>query len=201
MNHWDVDLFYRVNHLAGTWPAVDRLMVFFAADAIYLYALLLVIAWFALPRRDGAARHALVTSALAALFGLAVNFVTGHYWFRPRPFAVLPAGSFRQLIPHAPDASFPSDHATASFALASGAWGRTPRWISVLFTLMAVVIMVARVWVGVHWPTDVLGGLVVGVLSGRILAWASPLFRPLTNLGLRLFRYGNYAPQWRRSYR
>ncbi|MDA8335466.1 MAG: phosphatase PAP2 family protein [Peptococcaceae bacterium] len=198
MNPFDVWLFYRINHFAGVWPVLDRVMILFAQYGIFAYAVLMILAWFALPRRDENQRHALVTAALAGLLALAVNWALGLAWFRPRPFVVLPRHTFTQLIAHAPDNSFPSDHAAGAFAFAAGSWGRTPRWITVTFTVLAVIIAVARVFVGVHWPTDVLAGMVVGILSGRILAWAEPLFRPLTALGLRIFRYGDFTPSPRR---
>jgi undecaprenyl-diphosphatase len=194
MNYFDVRVFYFLNHFAGTWPALDRLMIFFAQDGPLVYAALFVAAWFVLPRQEAVQRHALVMAALAGVLALGVNYVFGLFWFRARPFVVLPAHTFTQLIPHAPDSSFPSDHAAASFAFTAASWGRTPRWISWVFTVLAFAVMVARVFVGVHWPTDVLAAMLIGIFSGRtIIAWVSPLFQPLTNVGLRIFRYGHYA--------
>lgn len=194
MHYWNVHLFYLVNHFAGRWPAFDRLMIFFANSGPFLYAGLMILAWFVLPRREGDKRHALVTAVLAGVVALGINYVVGLFWFSPRPFVVLPAHSFTQLVAHTPDNSFPSDHAAGSFAFAAASWGTTPRWISATFTAIALIVMVARVFVGVHWPIDVVAGMLVGILSGRIMTRLSYLFWPITNFGLRLFRYGDYAP-------
>ena len=135
-------------------------------------------------------RHALLIMGLAGVLGLMVNVLISHIYIRPRPFMVLPKGTFTQLIPHSPDASFPSDHTTGSFGFAAASWGKAPKWITVSFTVLAVLNAVARLYVGVHWPSDVLAGVLIGTLCGRLLWKYSTLLQPLTNFGLRLFHYG-----------
>ncbi|MCL6601088.1 MAG: undecaprenyl-diphosphatase [Alicyclobacillus macrosporangiidus] len=195
MNPFDVAVYHFVNHFAGHHGLVDAVMKFVAKDALEIYAVLFIAAWFALPRVEEDKRHALVVSFCSGVMALLINLVIAHIWFRPRPFTVLPKGTFTQLIPHAPDASFPSDHASGAYAFASGVWGRGARWVSVVFTLVAVLTMIARVYVGVHWPTDVLASLVVGVLAGRIMWRLERYVAILTRIGLRIFRYGRYAGQ------
>jgi len=86
----------------------------------------------------------------------AISFLTA----RPRPFA---AGDFQAILPHAANPAFPSTHAAVFFALAvvvcfynkkAGFW----------FVLGAVLISAARVFCGLHWPSDVLAGMSLGIL-------------------------------------
>ncbi|MCL6548648.1 MAG: undecaprenyl-diphosphatase [Alicyclobacillus sp.] len=193
MNLFDVTLYHFVNHFAGHLGWLDDGMKFVAKDALEVYAVLFVVAWLALPRTEEDKRHALVVSFCSGVLALLINVVISHIWFRPRPFTVLPKGTFTQLIPHAPDASFPSDHASGAFAFASGVWGRGAKWVSYLFTAVAVVTMIARVYVGVHWPTDVLASFVVGVLASRIMWRLDRHVAVLTRVGLRMFRFGRYS--------
>ena len=190
MNAFDVSVFHFINHFAGHIPVVDFVMAFFARYALELYAILFLIAWLKLPKADTEHRHALVVAACAGVVALIVNFIISHIWFRPRPFMALPAGTYTQLIPHGPDASFPSDHASGSFAFAAASWGKNEKWIRRSITWLAVIVMVARVYVGVHWPTDVIAGFVVGTLSGRIVWKFSRHLYPLTAIGLKIFGYG-----------
>lgn len=189
---FDVTVYHWVNGYAGHNPILDAVMSFFAQYALEIYAVLFVVAWFALPRSDSHRRHALIVSVFAGVFALIINFVIAHIWFRPRPFTVLSKGDFTQLIPHGNDASFPSDHTSGSYAFAAASWGQAPKWVQYSFTIIAVIVMVARVYVGVHWPTDVLAGLVVGTISGRLMWKLSRLIYPVTVIGLRIFRYGEF---------
>lgn len=190
MNAFDTTVYHWINGLAGRWPALDFIMSFFAQYALEMYAVLFILAWFVLPRSDSKYRHSLVVAICAGVFALILNVIIAHIWPRQRPFIVLPHGSFDQLIPHSADASFPSDHTSGSVAFAAASWGKSARWISWLFTIIAIITMISRVYAGVHWPTDVLAGFVVGTFAGRVMWKLSPVIYPLTSLGLRLFRFG-----------
>ncbi|HEX3015968.1 MAG TPA: phosphatase PAP2 family protein [Desulfobacteria bacterium] len=196
MNSFDLKLYHLINGAAGHHPFLDRFMAVIANYSLEVYIVLFVIAWFALPRPTVKERHALVIMGLAGVLGLIINIIISHIWFRPRPFRVLPQGSFTQLIPHSPDASFPSDHTTGSFGFAAGSWGKSAKWVRISFTLLAVLNAIARVYAGVHWPTDVLAGMVVGIICGRLMWKFSRQIEPLTNFGLRLFRFGKFAKKY-----
>lgn len=190
LNPFDKALYHAINGLAGHSSILDHVMIFFAKDALELYAVLFVLAWFVLPRRDAESRHALVIAGLSGVLALAINVVISHVWFRPRPFTVFSKGTYTELVAHSTDASFPSDHTSGSFGFAAGSWGRQQKWISYTFTILAVIVMFARVYVGVHYPTDVIGGMIVGIVSSRIMWRFSKQIYPLSLLIIKMFRFG-----------
>lgn len=186
MNSFDLFGYHLINGWAGHIPLADGFLSFIAQYALELYVLLFLAAWLFLPKRDTNSRHTLVIMGFAGLLALLFNILISHLWFRPRPFALLPKGSFIQLVPHALDASFPSDHTAGSFGFAGASWRKTGRWISYSFTLLAVLTACARLYTGLHWPTDILAGIVVGIASARIAWRFNKHLTGITNLGLRL---------------
>jgi undecaprenyl-diphosphatase len=189
MNSFDNTVYHAINGLAGHNVLLDDVMKFFAQYALEIYAMMFIMAWFSMPKREFEQRHGLILSGIAGIAALVINVIIAHIYPRSRPFTVLPHGDYTQLIPHAADSSFPSDHSSGSWAFAAGSWNRTPRWTQIVFTVVALVVMFARVYVGVHWPTDVLASVVVGIVAGRGIALASPAIRPLSKWLVRLFRF------------
>jgi undecaprenyl-diphosphatase len=130
------------------------------------------------PRRPGVWRHATAAGLAAAALGLGANQLIAALWQRPRPYQDHPLGIV-PLLSHTHDASFPSDHATAAFAIAFGVLFvvRRTGW---LFVAWAALIAASRVLAGMHYPTDVLAGALIGLGSGFFAArLAMPLLSRL----------------------
>jgi undecaprenyl-diphosphatase len=145
-----------------------------AAEALFL-GLVVVIAALARHERFRSLRRAAVAAGLSAGLGLLVVKIITEFYDRARPF-VAHRGAVHLFAHHAADASFPSDHATASMAIATAFLLRKKlRWGMLTF-IFAVILDFGRVAVGFHYPSDVLGGAAVGALAALAL-WAPPIRR------------------------
>lgn len=105
------------------------------------------------------------TIAISALLASVVRSIIGFVAFRPRPFVAL-ADITRLVEKSADSPAFPSGHATAAFAIALGLflWNRRAGTIALI---LATIISVGRIAVGVHYPSDVIGGAVLG----SVVSW------------------------------
>src|ERR1700710_713413 len=112
---------------------------------------------------------------------------------RARPFVVDPNG-VHLFSGHAADPGFPSDHATGAFAVAMAIYLRKRSW-GVAALLAAAVLSVGRVAIGVHFPSDVLAGAVLGCLAASVL-WIGPLRRRIDVLSDRLGRGVERGLRW-----
>jgi undecaprenyl-diphosphatase len=168
----DYTLFKDVNGLSGTEP-FDTVFKLAADDLIFVVVAIVALA-FLVPwrgRRLERRRGAVAATMSAALSLLLVIPISGAV-DRTRPFVAHP-GVAHRLIAHARDAGFPSDHATGAFAIAAAMLLFDPILGAVLAAL-AVVIIFARVYVGVHYPGDVLAGAALGA-AVALLLWLPPL--------------------------
>jgi membrane-associated phospholipid phosphatase len=198
---FDAEAFRAVNGLVGRGLALDALGIFIAKWLIWLMAaapavwviqaywrarqpkkmpLLRKVAAFFIRRDAGKgaseALFAAVTVYAAAAAAYLFNALVGLVWFRPRPFVSL--RFVNQLIDVSPlNKSFPSDHAAVAFALACSMALVRPKWA---WAALAAAAMVAfgRVLVGVHYPTDVLAGAVLGCLWAAFISLIRRRLRP-----------------------
>jgi undecaprenyl-diphosphatase len=173
-------LYRRINDLADSTKWSHGLVRDYAKYGIVVFGILLLAAWWQARRRDDAPRAiALVAWAGGApLVALAIAQVANHLVDRARPYAAMP--SAHVLIARSADASFPSDHATAAGAVAVGLLVAGAvlgsRRLGIITAVAAVLLAFARVYVGVHYPSDVLAGLALGGVIALALA---PLARRL----------------------
>jgi len=125
----------------------------FVAPIVILAAFFLVQPW---PAKKRMARFAMPALALTYVAGVVGN----HLYVDPRPFVV---GHFTSLVPHAPDNGFPSDHTLLVSALAVIAcyWNQT---LGGLLVVIALLVAIARVYVGLHHPIDVIGSMAIATI-------------------------------------
>lgn len=97
---------------------------------------------------------------------LSVNLILKTFIRRARPYEMIEG--LTNLIGEQSDFSFPSGHTAASFAVATVLLLRCPKKISIPGLILAILISLSRLYVGVHYPTDILGGVVVGILCGLV---------------------------------
>ncbi len=172
----DYTAFKWINGLSGN-SFFDSLMKFLANDLVIVLvaavALTFLIPWRTCRqgRRSGA-----VLGTVAAGLALLIAQPIAHLVDRARPFVAHPAHA-HLLISRSPDPSFPSDHATGAFALAFGIW-LYDRTIGTVLLVLAGVLAFARVFVGTHYPGDVIAGALLGIG----VAWALFLLSPSRRL-------------------
>jgi membrane-associated phospholipid phosphatase len=159
-----------------------------------LYALATVGLWFlARPYGNPRWKLASVSALVAAAVALLANQVVAHLWDRPRPFTTHPALT-HLLSAKSSDPSFPSDHAAAAFAIAFAVFAFSRRG-GALFLAAATLISLSRIALGMHYPSDVVAGMLVGLGSTMLVTRAGkvwvmrlvvvvsrisdPLFRPV----------------------
>lgn len=145
-----------------------------AAEALYFLLVVLLCA-FARHARLAPLRRAAAAGGLSAGLGLLIGKIITKIYDRPRPFVTHPH-AVHLFAKHAPDPGFPSDHATASMAIAAAFLLRRRYGWGMLTLVFAVILDFGRVAVGFHYPTDVLGGAAIGALAALLL-WTPPFRR------------------------
>ncbi|MEU6817475.1 phosphatase PAP2 family protein [Streptomyces sp. NPDC046860] len=190
----DVELLYDINGLAKAAPHwFDRVMEFVGEYGLPVAMVLLVLAcWLTVRRKGGpdavASVTALVWAPLAAAVAVLVNAPIRGFVERPRPF--LDHQGLEVLIAGKSDYSFVSDHATITMALGVGLFVANRRF-GIAGIALALLEGFCRVYMGVHYPTDVIGGFALGTAVALLLSPpATALLTPLVRAIARSPRAG-----------
>lgn len=151
-------------HLRG--PVQDAAIGFYTTlgnAGVLFIVLALIMLCFKKTRKTGI----VVLVALAIGF-VCTNLILKHLVARPRPW--LNVAGLIPLVDESDPNSFPSGHTTCAFAFASAIWHAAPRkWMKWAALLAAVLMGYSRLYVGVHYPSDVIVGVLVGLFAG----WAA----------------------------
>ncbi|MCL4517478.1 MAG: undecaprenyl-diphosphatase [Firmicutes bacterium] len=181
----DWSIFRAINGLTGKNALMDAVVVAFTRYSPVIYVAIFAWLWF----RDGSGpqarlnRRVVIYAAFSTALALGINHLIGAFYFRPRPFS---AGGVNLLVPPVSDPSFPSDHGAATGAVA-GTGLAMNRPLGNALLILAILVWLSRVYVGLHYPSDVLGGGLIGILSSCAVLYARPILEPLVNFILSIW--------------
>jgi len=167
----DKKIFEAINH--AHFPVMDYFMYFVSLVGE------LAIIWFFLGvlvlyknKKEG--KKILILMTLAIILTVLINHtVVSYFFFRLRPYLALPG--VHQLGKQWMDSSFPSGHVSSAMA-ATVILGRYYRKYLAWMMLFVILTMYSRVYLGMHYPSDVLAGVAVGLISGCGIIYLYKIF-------------------------
>lgn len=184
----DLKLFEMINSLAGRTAFLDAVMRLFVNEHFVptTMSLILVARWFGgrtatdRERNQRAVLHAVMALGLANFIVKLCNLV----YFRPRPFA---AHEVNLLFYRPTDSSMPSNPAAVGFSFATAIWLHNRR-IGIIMYLFAVLFSFARIYCGVHYPSDVFAGALIAILSAYFVFRSNRFLEPLVAFAIGIVR-------------
>ena len=134
-------------------------LAIFGADYLwYVIIAIAIVYFFVRPWHEKI--HLVIFAGLVLLLVFLVSLLAGVLYYDPRPFVV---GHSTPLIPHKPNNGFPSDHVLWSAAIAAIIFPGS-RYLSLVLWLLTAAVGIARVYVGLHHATDVIGSMVIAAV-------------------------------------
>lgn len=180
--NFDINLFQLINGLAGKSRFLDFINIFLAEYLPYfLVVTILIIIFYESNWRKRFYDFLFISASVILSRGL-ITTIIRFFYYRERPFVAMP-DSVVKLIDKNPEASFPSGHATLFFALAMAIYYIRPRYFP-YFLIGAIFMGVARIFVGVHYPLDIISGALIGILSGYLVHRIFPKLPAPQNAGI-----------------
>jgi len=162
INNFDTQIFYLIN-LNMQNPVFDFIMPLISQVGYFSFWIIISILIFIFGGEKG--RKVAVLSILALITGYFLTEILKFIVARPRPFDVL--GGVRVLAPIG-DYSWPSGHSVASFTVATIIGKEYGLIYFIIFIIFAGLVAFSRVYNGVHYPSDVISGALIGILIGLV---------------------------------
>ncbi|HEK9103302.1 TPA: undecaprenyl-diphosphatase [Bacillus pseudomycoides] len=164
----NIDTFRAINDLGKQYSSLNSTMVFLAEYMVYFLGLIIIAYWFTQSRKN---KMMIIQAMVAFVTAEIIGKLAGKFHLNYQPFAVLP--DVNKLVDHAVDNSFPSDHTILFFSICFSFWLVRKKTGSLLLTL-AFCVAISRIWVGVHYPFDVVTGALIGIISALFSYWLTP---------------------------
>ena len=150
---------------------------------IYVVPLFFLVMWL---WSNSIQREVLIRASVVAFLGVGINQIIGVVWMHPRPSMI---GLGHTLVQHAADSSSPSDHVTVLSAVTITLLLARAVVPGLLFLLAGIGVAWARIFLGVHFPFDMIGAVIVAIGSYIVVIPAWGLFgRKITSIIEALYR-------------
>ncbi|HGH7182863.1 undecaprenyl-diphosphatase [Bacillus luti] len=178
-------VFQWFNHFAGSSKLLDTLMIAITNSAVYVAILFMLILWFNNGKKENAIRkqYTVLYTTLSVVIALLVNVFIHAVYYHPRPFI---SHQVHQLVPHAADSSFVSDHSVLVFSIAFIFILRGER-LKYIALIWAVLVGISRMYVGVHYPLDILGAAFLTFITSRLVMQSARKFEPIAKLIFKMY--------------
>ena len=193
LSELNLSLFSWINASPEASNTSIHFAIFIANDL--LYCMILLFAWFWL-RGNYDTKKQILKAFIFTSIAILISQCISHVYYHPRPF-VMEVG--RTLIYHAPNGSFPSDHMLIFSSIAFSYLFSAQRKLGIFLLFMAWLVAWSRVYLGVHFPLDMLGAFLLAfalnffglklwnLYKEKIMQWALTLhfylFKPLIQKG------------------
>lgn len=176
-NHW---LFFIINASHQPSPAALNAVTLLAELPLFAVPFSLLVMWM----KDRDSKAVAFNAGLNALIALSCNFAISLIWFHSRPFA---DHLGMTLIQHAADSSFPSDHVTLIASVGIFLYlEKTYRKLGGILLALSFIAGWARIFVGVHYPLDILGAYLLSALISLLFyKHLYPLLSPVVTIVIR----------------
>ena len=185
---YDLNLSLAINRYAGKWDMLDLIISIFASDYFFpvIFALFLVWIWFngSEQKERVVNQHIVIFSIISLAFVNWIVFVINAYLFRPRPFE---NEQISLIFYEATDSSFPSNALAVLFAISITTL-ITNRRYGISLMILSIVYGISRIYVGVHYPLDILSALILGVIAAGIVCYIGKLIYPMPLAVIKLLR-------------
>ncbi len=192
----DSELFLLINGLSGKVPFIDGLFSGFSNDyfAVISSCLILIWLWFGTPEKTYREinQRAVLTAAVSIGLTSLLVLICNLFYFRERPFTELPPGAVSLLFYKPTDSSFPANLAAVLFAIAVPVLMKNRVYGAVLLAI-AILASFGRIYVGIHYPLDILGGAAFGTAGAFLASGSMRLIAPLVSYVMDLLRKLNIA--------
>ncbi|PLT27614.1 undecaprenyl-diphosphatase [Peribacillus deserti] len=172
MSEINVDAFRMINDIGKEYTSLNPIAIFIAEYMVFFLALAMLVYWFTRTNKN---RMMVLCAMISFLAAELLAEVVGRLHSNNQPFAELP--HVNKLIEKAVNNSFPSDHTMLFFSICVTFWFFRRGW-SFLWVVLAVLVGISRIWVGVHYPADVLVGALISIVSAYIV------YRVVPELGI-----------------
>jgi undecaprenyl-diphosphatase len=189
-----------ISHLVGKSAVLDRIMMVLANDYFLPVTISLILLYIWYMGRDYPERHrnqmAVVCAAISIGACMGFVLITNSIWRHSHPFQDMPQlldPVTNHIFYPIHDPSFPSNSSCLTFATAAGVWQFNRKW-GLILLVPAILMPLAKVYAAVYYPSDIIGGAILGILTayfiGKIFMPALHLPIAIAMWGLRTLRLG-----------